>query len=386
MRLLFLDSPAFAKQDMIEAFEECDISCDLFFHDSYKERWDNDFDAAFDTAVSKHNYDFVFSFNYHPIISNCCMRHNLKYVAYVYDSPHVALYSYTLLNRCNYVFLFDKTTFLTFKNSGIQTVYYLPLAANVKRLSSAKCPDKLLASVSSEISFVGALYNEDHHFFERLNKLSPFTEGYLDAIMTAQQEVYGYQFLEELLTPDIIKDLQKSCPYSPLPDGTETDAYVYANYFLCREITSRERIALLKSASEKYELKLYTYHVSKELPNAKFMGTTDPYHTTPLIFQNSRINLNITLKSISSGIPLRCMEIMGSGGFLFTNFQQELIDFFEPEDDFAFFENEDDFINKISYFLSHEKHRQQITSNCLGKMKDFHSFYHRAQTILDIIF
>ncbi|MDE6888247.1 MAG: glycosyltransferase, partial [Eubacterium sp.] len=50
------------------------------------------------------------------------------------------------------------------------------------------------------------------------------------------------------------------------------------------------------------------------------------------------------------------------------------------------FENEDDFINKISYFLSHEKHRQQVTSNCLGKMKESHTFCHRAHSILDILF
>lgn len=31
MRILFLDSPAFAKQDMIDAFEACNITCDLFF-------------------------------------------------------------------------------------------------------------------------------------------------------------------------------------------------------------------------------------------------------------------------------------------------------------------------------------------------------------------
>ncbi len=31
MRILFLDSPAFAKQDMIDAFTACGIACDLFF-------------------------------------------------------------------------------------------------------------------------------------------------------------------------------------------------------------------------------------------------------------------------------------------------------------------------------------------------------------------
>lgn len=139
--------------------------------------------------------------------------------------------------------------------------------------------------------------------------------------MAAQQQIYGYFFLEKLLTQNILDDLQKSIPYQPMSDGTESAAYVYANYFLCRKITSNERISLLKAISEHFPLKLYTHHPAKELPKAEFVGPVDYYNTMPLVFQNSRINLNITLKSIQTGIPLRCMVIMGSGSFLLTIFK-----------------------------------------------------------------
>ena len=127
MKLLFLDSPAFAKQDMLDAFTDCGLSYDLFIHEGYHDRKNHAFDLAFDKAVEAVSYDFVFSFNYYPILSNNCQRHGIPYVAYVYDSPLVALYSCSLINSCNYVFLFDKATYLTFHNAGINTVYYLPL-------------------------------------------------------------------------------------------------------------------------------------------------------------------------------------------------------------------------------------------------------------------
>jgi len=385
MNILFLDSPAFAKQDMIDAFTECNIVCDLFFHNSYEERKNSNFDHAFDYAVEQKSYDFVFSFNYYPILSNCCQRHQIKYLSYVYDNPHVTLYSYTIINSCNYIFLFDKATYLTLKNEGIATVYYLPLAANVNRLTSMKCPDKLLPIINSEVSFVGSLYNEKHNLLDKLKNLPCFTKGYLDAIMTAQQKVYGLSFLEELLTPEIIKDLQKSCPYEPLPDGTETSAYIYANYFLCRKITSIERLELLKLVSEKFQLKIYTHNASQELPNAEFIGPVDYYNIMPLIFQKSSINLNITLKSIQTGIPLRCMDIMGSGSFLLTNYQEDLLDFFLPDEDFVFYVNEEDIIKKISYYLSHEKARLQIIDNCTGKMQQAHTFVHRVHSMIETI-
>ena len=252
MKILFLNSPAFAKQDMLDAFTACNIQYDLFFHNDYHERQSPAFEVAFLAALEKCNYDFVFSFNYFPIISRCCQKKNTKYVSYVYDSPLVALYSCTLINSCNYVFLFDKATYLTFHDAGIPTVYYLPLAANVKRLTSLVCPDSLREQISSDISFVGSLYNEDHNFYDRLDHISDYTRGYLDSIMAAQQQIYGYFFLEKLLTQNIVDDLQKSIPYQPMSDGTENAAYVYANYFLCRKITSNERISLLKAISEHF--------------------------------------------------------------------------------------------------------------------------------------
>ncbi len=382
MKILFLDSPAFAKLDMLDAFTACNIQYDLFFHNDYHERQSAEFEQSLSDALEKYDYDFMFSFNYFPIISRCCQKHHIKYVSYVYDSPLVALYSCTLINSCNYVFLFDKATYLTFHNAGIQTVYYLPLAANVKRLTSLVCPETLKKQLSSDVSFVGSLYNEDHNFYDRLNSISDYTRGYLDSIMAAQQQIYGSFILEELLTAPILEDLQKCIPYKPMSDGTENAAYIYANYFLCRKITTNERISLLKAISDRFQIKLYTHHPAKELPNAEFIGSVDYYDTMPLVFQNSRINLNITLKSIQTGIPLRCMDIMGSGSFLLTNFQSDFLDYFIPGEDFIYYESKDDLLTKISYYLTHEAERSQIVTRCTEKMRDAHTFEHRVHTIL----
>lgn len=385
MKILFLNTPAFAKQDMIDAFTASGVQCVLFTHNDYNERQSEAFAGAFSQFVEAEAFDFAFSFNYFPVLSNCCQKHSLKYVSYVYDSPLVALYSCTLINSCNYVFLFDKATYFTFLNAGITNVYYLPLAANTTRLQNMVCPSHLKPVFTSETSFVGSIYNEEHNFFDRLDKISDYTRGYLEAIMNAQQKIYGQFFLEDALTPDILKDLQNALPYSPLPDGAETDAYVYANYFLCRKITSRERLELLRLASEASHLKLFTHNPVAELPKAEFIGPIDWYDTMPYIFKHSDININITLKSIQSGIPLRCMDIMGSGGFLLTNFQSDLLDYFIPDEDFIFYNDNDDFTNKITYYLKHDNERRQIAANAFGKMQEQHTFIHRVQFILNTL-
>ncbi len=385
MKILFIDSPAFAKQDMLEAFDVCGIECTLFFHKAYNERSSQEFMLAFDNAVCNANFDFVFSFNYFPLISNCCNRHNIKYLSYVYDSPLLSLYSCTLINPCNYIFLFDKTTYHMFKNAGIPTVYYLPLAANVKRLHGKQAPPLLAQTLHTDISFVGSLYNEEHNLFERLTNLTDYTAGYLDAIMAAQKKIYGSFILESLLTPQILADMQKSVPYTPMSDGIENDAYVYANYFLARKITSEERISLLHKLSLQFPLKLYSHKPAPQIPNAQFMGTVDYYDMMPFVFQNSNVNLNITLKSIYSGIPLRCMDIMGTGAFLLTNYQSDFNDFFTPGEDYVYYDCEEDCVQKARYYLSHETERLQISRRALEKMQDAHTFIHRVKTMLSVL-
>ena len=81
--------------------------------------------------------------------------------------------------------------------------------------------------------------------------------GYLDAIIAAQQNVYGMNFLEDMLsgTPDtnrILGELMRVEPYTPNADGIETPAYTYANYFLARKVAQNERTALLSAVSEHF--------------------------------------------------------------------------------------------------------------------------------------
>lgn len=52
--------------------------------------------------------DYVFSFNYFPVVSLACQRAEVKYVSWIYDRPQSLLYSYTAINSCNCIFTFDK--------------------------------------------------------------------------------------------------------------------------------------------------------------------------------------------------------------------------------------------------------------------------------------
>lgn len=385
MKILFLDNDTFAKLDMIEAFEDSGYTVDLFWHDEIRTIRSSDFDEAFRLKTFGAGYDFVFSLNYYQQLSNMCEKYGLKYISYIYDCPLVALYSYTVLNKCNYIFIFDKEQYLTLRGAGIQTVYYLPLAANVRRLSAMNPTSAIHHKLDTEVSFVGSLYNEVHNLFDTLEGLSDHTKGYLDAIMEAQLKVSGYFFIEELLTDAVLSDLQKSRAYTHQPDGVETPSYVYANYFIARKLAEMERTRLLSAISERHALKLYTHNSTPQLPKAENMGAIDYYDVMPYVFRCSKINLNISLRSIRSGIPLRAFDIIGCGGFLLSNYQADFADCFVAGEDFDFYEDENDLLKKLDYYLSHDAIRAEIAANGHQKLAEQHTFQHRIRQMLEVI-
>ena len=151
-------------------------------------------------------------------------------------------------------------------------------------------------------------------------------------------------------------------------------------------MAAMERKDLLGALSEQFNVNLYTPNPTPELPKIHNCGAIDYYNTMPVVFSESRINLNITLRSIQSGIPLRGIDIMAAGGFLMSNYQADFYDFFVPGEDLALYESKDDLMNKCRYYLSHEAERAQIAANGLGKIKESHTYKIRLSEMFEIVF
>ena len=374
MNILFLDWPCFGRTDFLNFFSERHDSVTLFSHADYELRKSDSFLAALYSVLENQQFDFCFSYNFFPLMATACYKCNIKYISFVYDSPQVKLYSYTVTYPTNYIFLFDSSLVTQFQKEGLTTFYYMPLPVNADRIHSLLQKPYDSARLSADVSFVGSLYNENHNLYDSLQGISSYTKGYLDAIMQAQSHVYGYNFLEECLTPAITAELQNAAHYQKNPDGVESLSFIFSDYYLCRKLTSMERINILTDVASHFPLKIFTPNNNYVIPNASNMGVADYLTETPYIFHDSKINLNITLRSIKSGIPLRCMEIMSCGGFLLTNFQSDFFKHFVAGEDFVYFESNDDMLQKIDYYLTHEKERASIAESGYQKVIKNHSY------------
>ncbi len=376
MKILFIEWASFGNADMKDAFTEEGHEVVCFPFSNKDARRDEEIEKALASRLHETVPDAVFSFNYFPLISNVCKREGLPYISWIYDSPYVMLYSYTAINPCNAIHVFDRALCREFNAAGIKTVHYLPMAANTNRLDALGSP-----ASAYDISFVGSLYTESHNFFDRMENLSPYAKGYLEGLMQAQMNVQGCNFIQESLSP-IMEELYRALPMDPNPDGVETREYLYAQYVINRKLTGLERLRLLTGITQKYTLDLFTLDPAFSLPNLRNHGTADYYSEMPLVFKKSRINLNISLRSIKRGIPLRAFDIMGSGGFLLSNYQEDFLENFTPGVDFEYYESERDLLQKIEYYLTHEEERLAIAKNGHDQVAAAHTYRDRVREML----
>lgn len=386
MKILMLEWDSFGQEYIRTEFENAGCLVEIYEWPFGKQDM-RDNEPLYEQLIQKIKTDeisFVFSLNFFPVAAAACNSCGIVYVSWIYDTPYLLLYSKHIKYDTNRICFFDKSLYREFQKQKLNHIFYLPLAAPVDTY------DKLEAGrnvdYGSEVSFVGSTYQEQRQdFYALLQGTDTYTKGYLEAIMRMQKEVYGDFFLERLLDEQIVKELRRVCPIERGADEWESEAWIYANYFLARKITGEQRIDILQMLSERFEVKLYTPEATPALIRVHNCGTVDYMTQMPKVFKQSKINLNMTLRSIASGIPLRAMDIMGCGGFLLTNYQRDFEDFFEPGIDYVYYTDNEDLLYKTEYYLSHPKERETIARNGYKKVKENHTYGHRIKEILSFI-
>lgn len=382
MRILILDWPALGNDDIRDSLKELGHETEYIAFSEEKDNCES-FKKRLKDLLKVKSADALFSFNYFPVVSDCCNEAGLRYISWVYDSPYMNIYSYTVLNEVNSIYVFDYGVYEEFKNNGIKTVRYMPLGINVKRLSKLKLTHDTKTKYSADISFVGSLYTESkHNLYSKFDSVSDKTKGYLDAIIQSQMNIYGINILEELISDSILGELEKAYPTNPESPYVMSSKKIYSEYVFSRRVTALERQKIISSISGMSKVsgmiaKLYTHDNSVSYSGILNMGICDYYKEMPYVFMASKINLNITLRSIKTGIPLRALDILGCGGFLISNYQEEFFEYFSPGDDMVIYESVPDLMDKIRFYLKNDDERLRIAQN--GRNKAFATLDQRSQ-------
>lgn len=341
--------------------------------------------------ILSHKLFFIFSVNFYPAISYTCSHFKVPYVCWSVDSPVPELFSNALKNEWNRIFLFDKAQYNFFHPYNPEHIYYLPLATNTKRWEKVilDMTEADYRKYGHDVSFVGSLYSEKCRYDKLLenNSLSSYTQGYVNGLIQAQLKVFGYNFIYDTLSEDVIREIASADPffYKGQDIFLDTDRYLVAHQYIGMKLASVERHAILSSLSERFDVSLYTHSDTSGLPRVHTKGGASTLTEMPKIFQASKINLNITMRPIETGLSLRIWDILGCGGFLLTNYQAEIPEYFEIGKDLEVYESTDELIQKVDYYLHHEAERMNIAIHGYEKTVKYHTYETRLAEMIRIL-
>lgn len=389
MNILFYLYGSICEPDVMEGFEELGFHVDSISDEvSNKSLTGKDQIRLIHQALSKRDYQFVFTINFYPAISECCNIHRIPYLCLIVDSPVLELYSDAIKNPCNRIFLFDRALYDEFSPINPECIFHLPLATNVKRwdrlLSTASSARK--NAFASDVSFIGSLYSEKCPYYT-LNFPSDYSKGYIEGLLHAQKKIYGYYFLEEVLDESIANDIIANTPsFYQFPERSRKEyRAALAQFYLCPKITEMERIEMLSALGAHFQVDLYTGSTHTNLP-VRLRGRVKTHTEMPIVFHESKINLNMTAKAIRSGIPLRVWDILGCQGFLISNYQQEIPEHFVPNEDIILYSSKEELLELTDYYLSHPAERDEIAHNAYEKARTYHTYPIRLTQMLELAF
>lgn len=333
------------------------------------------------SIIGEQHIHFLFSSDFYPIIAEICHSLELPYISWCHECPAPALYSKTVLYPENHVCLFDSFLYQEMIELGVKHAYYVPLAF------SKECNDTISSprTVKSDLTFIGSLCNSSDIFQENVSKLSEKASGFLYGLISAQSIIYGQYILRQSLNP-ILTELKNKISFPLQPKGLDSYTQAFADYYLTKLVTQKERIMILSHIASSFKFQKPTYYITgnTRFTQLPFEYYTDiPFNTD--MYKNSNIIINLTKRSVFSGIPKQIYNIWGNGNFVLSNFQNDFSLVFS-DIDIPYFSDQEDLDNKIDYYLSHVQERKELTETIQNEILEHHTVFQRIQLILSMVF
>ncbi len=387
MNILFYRYGSICEEDILKCFKESGHKC-ITIEDEISNKSITGADTLrlVDEALSNGSYDCVFTVNFYPSISDLCNIYHIRYICWTVDSPVLELFSESICNPWNRVFVFDRAQYEDIRHLNPKCIFHYPLAVDAgskQNVIRSSIDDKSAERFKCDVSFVGSLYSEK----DPMNDLTDPPErlrGYLESLCESQLRVYGCYFVQDVLSDEMAEEFVSSVKdyYRMKAKNHLTDKTVISQYYIGNHITSMERQRLISTIAERFPIDVYTRSDTSAIPKAGIKGGCETLTEMPVIFHESSININPTSKAIRSGVPLRVFDIFACEGFMISNYQPELCELFTPGEDFAYYESIEQAPDLIGYYLDHEKERKEMAYNAYTKVSTLYNYDIRLNRLL----
>lgn len=335
-------------------------------------------------AIRQFKPNYIFSINFESKIASWCEELRIPYISWSVDTPSYCLYEKEVLSSFSFKFIYDKTITNDLIRHGITQVYHLPVAIDVQRVektvNSIREFDK--ERYSCDVSFVGNLTESE---YSKLIKphITAEDRAYIDKIIIDQTRDMSCFTVKESVKKGFAKrfieqyGIQiKKRPFLSLEDAI---AFLIGRYH-----SEVERIQFITKFSEYFKVHVYGNDYWKAYIQC-YCGQAKHYEDMPKIFNLSKVNLNMTRCFVESGLPMRIFDVLGSRGFLITNYKTEIEENFVIGKDLVVYRDLQDALDITAYYLHHEGERLDIAERGYETIKENHTYVHRIKKMMAIV-
>lgn len=351
----------------------------------YVEEHEEEYES-FGLFLQSEKPDVVISTIFFQIVAAYTHELGIKYAVYGMDSPHYAAWvpEYPRLDNV-YLFHFDSREVERFRKCGYTNVTYLPLAAGVTWADTIHTSGTDRKKFGSAVSFVGGLYG-DNPFDTCAGRLpQPVQEHIWNQLENSAFLWDGKERLQEGVSEELLRICQTVTPELCNPGFTMGDDYYFRQWTLARKLSNIERTLLFEQVAGQYDFRLYTRE-KEVVPESIHRYPPVNAMTEQLkVFQSSGINLNVTLRSIESGVPLRVFDILSVGGFVLTDYRKDAEELFREDEEIVMFRTPEEMMDKLAFYTAHETERKRIAKNGHRRARAEYSYERILEEILQKI-
>lgn len=335
-----------------------------------------------------HDITHIMSIHLIDTLAIAAQEAGIDYISLIWDAPYNKLFTqFGKMENCWYS-TFDKVDAERFKAYGVPHVLYQPLAVDYDEILewNRDFEDGRQRKYDHEICFVGRLY-EGNFYDEYCTNLPRILQDYFLTIFeNAAFRWDGVDRIRGNVSDELVEYIRNVTPDFQMVNFFDiSNAAYFENGYLIRKIANIERICVLNMLAERYPVTLYTTSktAERDLCNVNIMPPVcsglDLHH----VFQNSKINLNISLKGIEGGTPQRIMDIMGAEGFVLTNYCPETAELFEENKEIVMFRTPEELAEKADYYLTHDEEREIIARNGYKKVMSRYTYEKKIKELLN---
>ena len=387
IRILYVETIEIRLLDIPRALDEMEYDVYRSTLNLKAQKYEEEKKDELAAAIDEFEIQIAISYNFVPTIAQACLETGIVYISWVYDAPQQELYTHYALYPCNYIFSFDRRQTERVRAIGVQHIYHMPLAVLGNKVKIF-LEEREKIQYQDEIAFVGQLY-----YIEEVKQCIAVADSSIQKEMEETIEKCMGRWGKGI---SIHGELLQTC-LDYLAEGNEHRSLQVSPYMeeqlffeaavLSRELANRERNEILNTLAEKYDVSLYTYdkNVAQLNPKIKIKKAVSWDSDVHSVFYHSKINLNITLHCIETGIPQRVFDVMAAGGFLISNYQEEIEELFVLGEEIVIYHDIDELKNLVEYYLQHDKEREQIAKKGQEKVLRYHEISDKLEDMLELV-